>query len=51
MPQSHPWSMQKVRDVMIVEEEDENVKDNSQPKPKEKAAAVLDEQVADGSPQ
>lgn len=40
----------EVQDVMIVEEEDENVKDNSQPKPKEKLAAVL-EQVAEGSPQ
>ena len=41
-----------VEDVMVVEEvEEENVKDNPQPKPEEQAAVVLDQEIEDGGPQ
>lgn len=41
-----------VGDVMIVEDvEEENVRDNPQPKPEEQAAVVLDQEIEDGGPQ
>jgi hypothetical protein len=41
-----------VEDVMVVEDvEEENVKDNPQPKPEEQAAVVLDQEIEDGGPQ
>lgn len=45
-----PLVNEEVRDVMIVEEEDENVNENSRSRPTEAVAVVLDEQAANGSP-